>query len=213
MATRLGISKGVAGILKESAVGITVSDDTRLMNEINEYYDSVIEFVLESGFWNFATRTVAIDADTDEEPEFGYTFAIPKPDDYAGRIVDISGDQYFACPLQDYQEEGGLDGFIFCNFDPLYLRYISNGNEYGLNLADWPWSFTRAVEYELAFRIAPHLTSMGEQAMDQLEKRKQKALRDAKSKDAVNQGAKWPPAGRLTRSRGGSFRNSRRWNS
>lgn len=212
MATKLGVFKGALAILKESAVGITVSDDARTVNEINEHYDNVLAWALEQGFWNFATRTVSIEASEDQEPQFGYSYAVPKPEDYAGRIVAISGDQRFACPIQDYQEEGGLSGYIFCDVDPLYLRYVSNGVAYGLNLAEWPYSFARAVEYELAFRVAPHLTTMGEQAMDQLEKRKQKTLRDARSKDAINQGATWPPAGRLVRSRGGfGSRTSRRW--
>jgi hypothetical protein len=170
--------------------------------------------MLEQGLWNYATRTVAIDASEDVEPEFGYTFAIAKPDDYAGRFVSISGDSFFACPLQDYHEEGGLDGYIYCNVNPLYFRYISNGNEYGLNLADWPWTFARAVEYELAFRVAPHVTTMGEDSFSKLEGRKIRALRDARSKDALNQGNQYPPAGRLARSRGGmrGGAGSRRWN-
>lgn len=212
MATKLKLYQGAHLLLKELATGVTVSDDTRFVNTLDIVYDDVLSWALEQGFWNFATRTVSIEASEDQEPQFGYSYAVPKPDDYAGRIVAISGDQRFACPLNDYQEEGGLSGFIFCDVDPLYLRYVSNGVAYGLNLAEWPYSFTRAVEYELAFRVAPHLTTMGEQAMDQLEKRKQKALRDARSKDAINQGATWPPAGRLVRSRGGfGSRTSRRW--
>lgn len=211
MTTRAQLYQGAHLLLKEIGTDVTVSDDTRFVNTLNLVYDSTLSFMLEAGFWNFATRTVAIEADASEEPDFGYSFAIPKPDDYAGRIVAISGDQRFSQPVQDYQEEGGLSGFIFCDLDPLYLRYISNGVAYGMNLADWPYSYTRAVEYELAFRIAPHLTSMGEESMVRLEKRKEKALRDAKSKDAVNQGATWPPAGRLATSRGGRSSMRNRW--
>jgi hypothetical protein len=83
-----------------------------------------------------------------------------------------------------------------------------------LNLADWPWTFARAVEYELAFRVAPHVTTMGEDSFSKLEGRKIRALRDARSKDALNQGNQYPPAGRLARSRGGmrGGAGSRRWN-
>lgn len=211
MATKQGIYRATHLLLKEIGSDVTVSDDTRFVNTLGLVYDDTLAFMLEQGLWNFATRTVAIEADASEEPDFGYSFAIPKPDDYAGRIVQISGDQRFDCPLNDYQEEGGLSGFIFCDVDPLYLRYISNGVAYGLNLADWPYSFTRAVEYELAFRVAPHLTSMGEDSMDRLERRKQKALRDARSKDAVNQGSMRPPAGRLATSRAGYGTSYRRW--
>ena len=212
MATKQSLYRGAHLILKELATGVTTGDDTRFVNTLDVVYDDVLNFMLEAGFWNFATRTVAIEASTDEEPSFGYAYAIAKPDDYAGRIVAIAADDRFFSPIEDYQEEGGLSGFIFCDVDPLYLRYISNGVEYGLNLADWPYSFARAVEYELAFRVAPHLSSMGEDAMVRLERRKEKALRDAKSKDAVNQGSQRPPAGRLVRSRGAVSRvSTRRW--
>lgn len=209
MSSKLSLFKGALAILKEPILGITVADDTTAVNNLNEHYDSVLNWALEQGLWNFATRTVSIASDPSAEPQFGYSHAIAKPDDYAGRIVQISADDRFYCPLNDYQEEGGLDGYIFCDIDPLYLRYISNGVLYGLNLGEWPWSFARAVEYELAFRVAPLITSMGDNAMDQLEKRKIKALRDARSKDALNQGSMRPPAGRLAQSRAGW--HSRRW--
>ena len=211
MASKLGLFKGAISHLKEPIVGLAVSDDSIAVNNLNEHYDGVLSFMLEQGLWNFATRTVAIDSDPSAEPEFGYAYAIPKPDDYAGRIVSISADARFSLPLNDYQEEGGLSGYIFCDVDPLYLRYVSNGVGYGLNLGEWPSTFTRAVEYELAFRVAPHLTSMGEDAMDKLEKRKFRALRDARSKDALNQGSERPPPGRLAQSRVGRTTRWRSW--
>ncbi len=211
MATQLKLYQGAHLLLRELATGITVADDSRFVNTLNLIYDDAVAYMLEQGMWNFATRTVGLDADEDVEPEFGFTFAMPKPDDYAGRMIAIATDERFHCALQDYHEEGGLGGYFFSNVDPLYLRYISNAVEYGLNLGDWPLTFVRAVEYELAFRVAPHLTTMGEEALDQLEKRRNKALRDARSKDALNQGAMYPPAGRLTTSRGSRF--GARWRS
>jgi hypothetical protein len=141
-----------------------------------------------------------------------YDYAIPKPDDYAGRIVAISGNQRFDPPLDDYHEDGGFSGYIWCDVDPLYFRYISNSVEYGLDLANWHPAFERYVEYELAWRIAPHLTSMSANEKDEFRKDKKRALLDAQAKDARNQGAQKLPQGRLVQARGWPSTRSRwRW--
>ena len=67
------------------------------------------------------------------------------------------------------------------------MSYVSNHASYGGDLSLWPQIVAGALEHELAFRVAPALTSMGEQAMDQLEKRKSRALLKAKSWDAAKQ--------------------------
>jgi len=213
MATKLKLYRAAQLILKQNAVDATVSDGSAFTNNLDLVYDDVLAYCLENGDWNFATRTVSIEASEDVDSGIeDYSYAIEKPSDYAGRIVAISGNQRFDPPLDDYHEDGGLSGYIWCDVDPLYLRYISNSVEYGLNLADWPPSFTRAVEYELAFRVAPTLTSMGEDAFDMLEKRKKRAMHDAQSKDARNQGAQKLPQGRLVQSRGFPSTRSRwRW--
>ena len=60
-----------------------------------------------------------------------------------------------------------------------------------------------AAEYELAWRIAPHLTAMSEAEKDGLERRKERALRKAKSWDAAKNPPEPVPYGRLVKGRMG----------
>lgn len=203
MATKLGVYRAVHLLVKQNAVGMTVSDDDQLVNTINLAYDAAIAHCLEQGLWNFATRTVQAEASDDIESQFGFNFVFEKPSDYAGRLVALSGNEYFRPPLEHYHEDGGLEGYFFADQDPLYIRYISNSSDYGLNLGAWPATFTRAVEYEIADRVAPHITNMSAAEKDELRKDKIRALRDARSKDALNQAPERPPVGRLVRSRRG----------
>ena len=189
-------------ILKERAIGTALTDDEAVRHAFDVIYDETCAWSLEQGLWNFATRTLAIDSSTDVTPEFGFSYAFDKPSDYV-RTVKVSADERFFFPLEDYHDEGA---YILADCDPLYLRYVSNGVTYGLDLSLWPQTFARAVAYELAFRVAPSLTGMSEGGMERLEMRKDKALRDARSKDAMNQANERPPPGRLSRARSGGAR-------
>lgn len=211
MASKQGLYRGAILILKQNAVGVAVTDDDAFVNTLNLVYDDAIKFVLEAGLWNYATRTVSIEASEDVEPEFGFAFAVEKPDDYAGRVVAIAANARFYPPLSAYHEDGGLSGYFWVDCDPLYLRYISNSVEYGLNLASWPATFTRAVEYELAWRVAPHLTNMSASEKEELRKDRERTMRDAKSKDALNQAPERPPPGRLVTARAGRMARRDWW--
>lgn len=213
MATKQQLYRSAALILKQNSVSMTVTDDEAMVNTFNLVYDEAIRFALANGDWNFATRTVSIEASADVSSEINdFSFAIPKPNDYAGRIVAISGNQRFDPPVDDYHEDGGFSGNIWCDVDPLYLRYISNSSEYGLNLADWSPSFERYFEYELAERARGMLTNMSAAEDERFEKKYKRALNDARAKDARNQGAQKLPQGRLVQARGYPSTRSRwRW--
>ncbi len=213
MATKQQLYRSSVMLLKQNAVDLTVTEDSAFVNVLDLIYDETLRFVLASGDWNFATRTVSIEASEDVDSGINdFAYAIPKPDDYAGRIVSLSGNQRFDPPMDDYHEDGGFSGYIWCDVDPLYFRYISNSVEYGLNLAEWHPAFERYVEHELAWRIAPTLTSMSANEKDEFRKQCKRALHDAQAKDARNQGAQQLPQGRLVQARGYPSSRSRwRW--
>lgn len=194
--------------LKEPGVAVTVTDDTVAVNTLNVVYSSALATVLEAGRWNFAARSVALESDSDAEPEFGFSYAFEQPSDYAN-LISISAFATFYPPFgpNQYKEE---HGYWFANCDPLYVSYVSNGASYGADLSLWPQTIATALEYEIAWQAAGHITSMGEQSLDQLEKRKMKAMAKAKSWDASKQAPDRAPPSRLASARmGGSFRSRR----
>lgn len=207
MATKLSLYNGALAIVRMRKLdSVTEANEARY--KLDDEYDKSLAAMLEDGLWNFAARTVALEAATDVEPEFGYANAFEKPDDYV-RLIAISMNGYLRPPLEDYRDEGQ---YWLADISVAYVSYVSNGASYGLNLGNWPSSFERAVEYDLAQRIAPHVTSMGLADLKALKAEAKKELANARSKDAVNQPPHHPPAGMLVRARVGSgSRASSRW--
>jgi len=160
-----------------------------------------IEHCLESGQWKFAMRAVRLDYDTDITPEFGVSRAFLKPTDW--RLTSaVCSDEYFQTPLIQYSDEAG---YWYADLDIIYVRYVSDDANYGMDLAKWPAKFKDYVASHFATGVVLKQTSddkKKEQAV-QLEK---DMLKMAKSHDAMSDPTKFPPPGNWTRSRniGGS---------
>lgn len=133
-------------------------------------------------------------------PDFGFQYAHVRPTDWI-RTAQLSADGYFNAPLTDrnYNDE---QGYLWTDYQTLYWKYISNDTSYGYDLSLWPQTFVRYVEAYLAEMIAPRLSV----SLDNLQKMMgvtQKRLIDARSKDAMNEGAKFGPDGNWVRARRG----------
>ncbi len=209
MTTRTQLYKGAALILRESATDLAVTTDNVLVNTFNSVYAQSLRYILENGRWNHAARSLFIEADTDVQAGFGYNNAFEKPEDYCN-LIAISYSPTFYPPFDSnqYRDEGN---FWYANCDPLFVSIVSNGAQWGGDLSLWPEIVARALEYELAFRAAPHVTTMGEDSFDKLEKRKEKALRTAESWDGGKQPPEPLPPPRLARARAGGSGRSDSW--
>ena len=131
----------------------TLSDNRPERRSLDAVWADTLAYMIEAAMWNFASRTEELQASETVTPNFGYTYAVEKPDDYV-RIVNIADNELMAPTLQDFMEEG--DYFLtWC--DPLYLQYISNDTSYGADPGKWTASFSRAFVLELAYRIAPQI--------------------------------------------------------
>lgn len=179
-----------------------IEGEMALRRLLDETYDSAVLYILEQGLWNFGSRTVSIEHETDVEPSFGYTYVFEKPSDYV-RLVAIGDNGNMWPPLSEFLDEGA---YWHANVDPLYVQYVSNGASYGLNTSLWPQGFKRLLEAYLALQIAPDPhASISAAKLDDLKRHYRDMLRDARGKDAMNQGPQRPPPGRLTMSRAGGF--------
>lgn len=175
---------------------------------LDDVYDRVVAFMLESGMWNFAQRTVAIDPSTTTIPAFGFRNAFEVPSDFV-RLISISANERLWPPL--VANQWAYEGNHWqADCSTLYVSYVSNGVTYGMDLGSWPESFTRAVELELAVRIAPQLTNISAVSFEALQGDARRALRNARSKDAINQAGMEQPPGKMTMSRR-NWRNNTLW--
>jgi hypothetical protein len=184
--------------------------ETILRRLIDEAYEPAIDYLLEQGLWNFGSRTVAIESETDVEPSFGYSDTFEKPDDYV-RIIRISDNGTMWPTLDLYEEEGN---YWHANVGTLYVQYVSDGVSYGRDTSLWPSSFKKALEAYLALEVAPHAPRMSGRAIEYLQDHYKRCLRDARGKDAINQANERPPPGRLVTARlnGNYGRGQRREN-
>ena len=175
---------------------------------LDDYWDeNARDDCLEMGNWNFATRTQKIEFDSSIDPDFGFIRGFNKPSDWL-RTIQLASDEFFTSPLT----EGSMvdeQSLWFSNLDTIYVRYVSNDDEYGYDLSVWPQAFVRYAEWRMALEIAPKLLQTP-QAVKAVEDQADKHLTLAQSKDALNEGVKFPPETGWVLARRGSRGRGRR---
>lgn len=170
-----------------------------------------IRACLEEGQWFFAMRSVQIDYDTDIDPSFGYLRAFLKPDDWVLTSA-LASDEFFKNPLTQYTDESG---YWYSDLDTLYVRYVSDDDEYGMDMSLWPRSFAEFVAAHFASKILLNITNDERRLLlfynpqNPLHSVRGRALALAKSRCAMAQGTKFPSMGSWTRARlrGGNRRD------
>lgn len=165
--------------------------------------DGAIKYFLEQGYWNVAIRAVQIDSSPSVTTSFGYVFGFDVPTDFV-RLVQMSGGPRFSDPLIQYEREAAL---WFTDIDPIFVRYVSDDAAYGNDLSLWPETLTLWAGYWLATQLAPSLTN--DIDMQKLEKRTNRYLIDARSKDAAQEPPRFPPLSSWARARFGRFSGRR----
>jgi hypothetical protein len=204
-ATKLKIYNGALREVGERKLA-ALTDSVESRRVLDTVWDSeFVDEVLSAGQWNFAARSALVDIDASITPPFGYTNAFTKPTDWV-RTIALSEDEYFAYPLRDYTDEAGV---WYAESDPLYVKWVSNGADYGNNLANWPANFRIYVETLLASRACTRLTQ-NENKTEQLIKLSDRRLRKAQATDAMDEAVGRQPPGNWVLSRHGSRSGQRR---
>jgi hypothetical protein len=206
--TKLTIYNGALLICKERFLAST-SEEREPRRLLDHVWDNGgIRSCLEEGQWHFAMRTVQIDYDPSIEPDFGYRRAFEKPTDWV-RTSALCSDEYLNVPLTQYTDEAG---YWYADLDALFIRYVSDDTDYGLDLNKWPESFSRFVEAHFAGQIIGKLSGGQEREAEVFAKRRE-ALLQAKSKAAQTQPTRFAAQGAWTSSRrrfaGGNDRGGR----
>src|SRR5262245_6744371 len=140
MTSKLAVFNEALRLMGERRLtSVTEGRDARY--HLDDAWTTSLDYCLEQGFWNFAMRAVQIDASTSLEPQFGYSFAFDKPDDWVRTFV-VSANETFNPPLLRYNDEAGI-WYADCNL--LYVRYVSNAATYGADIGSWPGTFSYYV--------------------------------------------------------------------
>lgn len=198
MTDRLSIyNSALFRIGQRRIASLTVNEEARRV--LDDIWDEgLVKYCLEQGLWNHALRTVKIDADPDFTATFGHPYRFNKPEDHV-RVAEVCSDEFFQCPLLNYQDE---TQYWLASVTPIYVRYVSNGAQYGLNYANWPDSFVDFVCWRAGYLAIPRIKDSSadqEDAKRELRMAKENAL----SKDAMKEPTKFMPAGSWVRARHG----------
>lgn len=203
MTTQLSLYNGALEKLSARPLA-NLSENVEARRALDNAWDSgrAIKACLEQGYWNFAMRTSKFTPDTDFTKAFGYANRYTKPSDFV-QLGMLCCDEFFRVPLNAYTDEGGA---WYADQNPIFVSYVSDDNDYGMNLTRWPESFVLYVEFYLANRIAGRIAG----DPDAVTKKMELALRNARSRDALNEPTKFMPQGTWTSSRqGGQARRDR----
>jgi hypothetical protein len=136
-------------------------------------------------------RSRQLDYSPSVATEFGYQRVFDMPEDHI-RLGGVFCDEFMHTPLLDYREEAG---FWVANLDTIYIRYVSNDQDFGGDLSLWPQTFVKFVESHLASEIAMPLLQNRSKMDDMLSLRNKRFLPDALSKDAAQDPTRIPPHG------------------
>lgn len=198
MTSQLNLYQGALRILGERKLS-SLTEGREARRVLDDIWDTGIrDRCLIAGLWNFATRTVRIEYDPDIEPDFGFQRAFSKPTDWL-RTSAISSDEYFNEPLNQYSDE---QGYWFADYDTIYVKYISNDEDYGYDLGIWPVNFANYVEAEMAFEAAERITQNSTKKKEIMFIRDER-FKKARNTDAMNQPTEFPPQGNWSRARMG----------
>lgn len=196
MATKLQVWKQALVHLQKASI-VSLTDDVEAVHVFTSAWPGVVEEAFNAGDWNFAKVSVAL-SPSGATPAISWAYAFAYPDDWV-RTVGISNVPDFRSVFHHYADEGGL---LHSNTDVLYLRYVSDTFADDEHVDEWPTMFWRYVALKLAYDTCGRLTS-GDTLEDKIEKRMEKALRQAKNVDARNENNKVLAPGSWLRSRNG----------
>lgn len=176
----------------------------RVLDEAWGSGDNAVLRALEEADWNFATKAVEGVVSPSVTPYFGFRYAFGKPDDLR-RLTALSASPTFARSMdaRDYVDEAG---YWYTNYGTIYVRYISDHTDYGLDSSKWTEHFKEYLAASLAERTGVRITN-DEQAQRRIMYVKDQSKKQARGNDAMDEGHKPLPHGSWVTSR--SSRHSR----
>ena len=145
-----------------------------------------------------------LDSSPSVGPDFGYQYGFDKPTDWV-RTVGMASDEDFNATLTQYEDEAT---HWFSDTDPLYVRYVSDDVEYGLDYSKWTDDFSAFTEAWFGLQVHDRLVNNAEKK-ELLKKDVKRLLLESKSSDAMDEPTRFVPAGSWSSARAGRPRGDR----
>ena len=119
----------------------------------------------------------------------------------------ICSDEFFKSPIYNYPDE---NNFWFCDLDTIFIKFVSDDDEFGRDYSLWTELFRNAVGAKMAKELAISLTK-SKSIKDEMKAELKAYLKDAKSLDAMSKPTTFKPPGSWVSTRvltGRSFRGT-----
>jgi hypothetical protein len=185
---------------------LSLNENNPAIEHLDTAYNEAVRFCLENGQWNFAMRTVKLDYNVSVTPSFGYQKFFQKPADYI-KLIGIWYDEDLKQGLAENYDEDNMGWYT--DYETIYVKYVSNHANYGLNFSTWTSAFTDYVQKYLAFLTALPITQ-SPQAKSQLFALVKEARLNSQNLDNWNKPTKRIPQGSWASARtGGRYNFSR----
>lgn len=186
----------------------TIGESREARYQLDLFYDTDLQWMMEAGFWKFAIRTVKIDYDPNTASAFGPSRVFNKPTDWVKTYL-VSASENLDPPLDGWLEEGGV---FIADVTTIYLRYVSNSDEgFGYDMARWTARFKSAFSWRLSSSIAPKIMGASEASKAGIEAKADRALKEALTFEAMREPTRRMPDGRWNQNRFGGRRSSDYW--
>jgi hypothetical protein len=199
MADRLNIYNGALRLLGQDILP-SLTEEGPSRRALDSAWQDAGDYLLAKGLWNFALRFVKLTASPSDASAFGYAYVFDKPDDWV-RTASITIDGTDSSPLRNYDDRAG---YWLADLETIYVRYVSDDDDYGWNVGAWRQPFAKCFSAYLAFECGLPISNDKGNRND-LYTLYKGLLKDAKALDAVDETVREKPAGRLTRSRMSHF--------
>ena len=198
MATKLTVYQGACATLGVRRLA-SLTENQLSRRELDGVFErGAIKQCLSMAQWKFAVRAQRLEYDPGIEPDFGLRRAFRKPSDWV-RTTAVCSDEYYSEPIigTNIADEAG---FWWADIDTLYVKYVSDDDQYGGDYGLWPENFSAMVECFFAKEVCLRLTN-DKELKATVDKDFEAILMKSKNTDAMDDGTKFPPLGSWSRAR------------
>ncbi|MBV8663845.1 MAG: hypothetical protein JO107_12140 [Hyphomicrobiales bacterium] len=179
-ATQIGVFNKALRHLEERKL-LTLNENRESLRYLSDEWSDAIEYCLYQGFWNFGMREQELTPDANQAPNFGFQYCFTKPADWV-RTFQLSDNENYNPLLRRYADQNNI---WYADVYPIYVRFISNDPNFGLNMALWTPGFVEYLAARLARLCGPRL-KQAQDKVEALERIEEKALKVARGTDAMD---------------------------
>lgn len=201
MTDKLSVYRGVCRAVGERKLA-NLTEPVKVRRLIDDVWadPAGVLACLQAKYWNFAMETSSFTNSPSVTPEFGFTYAFDKPEDWL-RTFQVSNEPMFTNRRYRFDDRGD---YWQADDDTIYAKFLSSSITRGMNLSLWTPNFCLFVENHLGSLIVVDIDN-SKTDRDELMKLADRYMNRAAGTDAMDESMRQIPAGSWSTARRGRF--------